>query len=146
MNGLAFLMLLIGAVLLFFAWLGAGDDEKGNPSRFREAVSVTRTYGVIFLCAAVAVFVLGQLRPTPASAQVLNCSGWSEMQWFLSGRFGETPVAAAQIGPTLIMQVLVSASGTFTIVHIDPRGVACIIAAGTDWELLPQPPIGETEG
>lgn len=64
------------------------------------------------------------------------CMPAADLTAALTRQFGEYPLATALIGPGILMQVHVSATGTWTMTLIRPDGVACIGAAGRDFNLL----------
>ncbi len=84
---------------------------------------------------------------TPALSQPVACSTYIGLRDSLKNRFQETAIGGGiTASAKTIIQVFASPSGkTFTVLSIQADGLACIIAAGRDW----QPgtlPIGGQEG
>ena len=73
---------------------------------------------------------LGQFAAVPAFAS-LQCASHEKMIELLSKRFSEVPKA---IG---LVEVYVSKTGTWTILVTNSEGQTCILAAGNDWEDVP---------
>ncbi len=54
---------------------------------------------------------------------------------------GGIGLAKGSTGPVHVIEVFVSAGGSFTIVRTMPNNQACIIGAGTDWEFRGVPKV-----
>lgn len=51
-----------------------------------------------------------------------------------STEFGETPQSSGLVnGSGVLIEILVSPSGTWSIFSISPTGMACLVASGTEW-------------
>ena len=86
------------------------------------------------------IFVLGR----PAAAQgVVPCGDRETVVAMLAKRYRETPRAMGLASRSGVMQVLVSPSGSWTILMINTAGRACMIAVGESWEDLKPPPAGD---
>ena len=53
--------------------------------------------------------------------------------------YSETPVSMGLESNGGVIEILVSPSGSFTIILMWPNGVSCVMAAGEGWEYLPKP-------
>lgn len=74
----------------------------------------------------------------PASAdQSMACGERDEMLSHLSGKYQEEPVAMGLATNGSVVEILASAAGgSFTIVYTTPDGLTCMMAAGSNWEVL----------
>lgn len=53
----------------------------------------------------------------------------------LQNRFAEIDIGGGRIGPQLVARVFASPDGaTFTILAVNPNGLACLVLSGDDWE------------
>ena len=64
----------------------------------------------------------------------------------LAEDYGEVRTAIGLAGDRRLIEVYVSARGTFSIVVTSPDGRACLMAAGEGWERLPVRPAATQEG
>lgn len=70
-----------------------------------------------------------------ASAQPRLCQEWPVLRDFLKERYGEVPIGGGIVSADTIITVLASPEGkTFSIVSIGRHGIACMDAAGGDWD------------
>jgi hypothetical protein len=92
---------------------------------------ITATLAALSLCLA-----------STAQAQ-RQCGPRDQVVQVLSKQYQEGPRAAGMINRMTMMEVYVSAKGTWTILITDSNGMACILAAGAAWGELPPPPKGE---
>jgi hypothetical protein len=80
----------------------------------------------------------------PAAAQQV-CAERAAILLHLDKNYGETP-AGLGIGPggARIVELLTSATGTWTIIVSTPRGPTCLLANGQNWQTaaLPEPDPG----
>ena len=86
------------------------------------------------------------LQPVGAAAQGRQCAPRPAVLEILAERHGETRRGIGMHASGRVVEVFASeASGTWTVVATDPRGVTCLIASGTGWEDLREalPPAGE---
>jgi hypothetical protein len=86
--------------------------------------------------AAVCVVLAG----SPATAQQRPaCTDRSNVLSHLSTRYSETPVAMGVANNGGVIEILSSKSGkSWTIILTMPNGMTCMIAAGENWEALPE--------
>lgn len=80
----------------------------------------------------------------PAQAQT-HCEVRASLIEKLHKGFGEYPVAIGLASTGNLLEVLISADGTWTILITSPNGLACVAATGEHWQTLPKAkPAGET--
>lgn len=84
----------------------------------------------------VGAFCLASL---PSHAAV--CMKHKTLVGYLSAKFNEQPKAVGLVASAGLMEVYVSAEGTWTIVMTTPQGIACIVAAGDTWEDVKSSPV-----
>ena len=73
-----------------------------------------------------------------ATAQQPLCTERSEVLTQLSSQYAESPVAMGIANNGGVLEILSSkAGGSWTIILTMPNGVACMIAAGENWESIP---------
>ncbi len=83
-----------------------------------------------------AVFALSSSAlPTPAGA--VECGRHEKVIQLLGTRYQETRKAMGLVSTRGMMEVYVSAAGTWTVLLTSPEGIACIVAAGDAWEDAP---------
>ncbi len=71
----------------------------------------------------------------PAHAQS-NCDNRTSLIAKLDRNFGEQPIAVGLATTGNLLEVLISADGTWTILITSPDGLTCIAAAGEHWQTL----------
>ncbi len=77
---------------------------------------------------------------TPASAQIA-CSKREDVMKHLAAKFSEAPVAVGLANNGGVIEVLSTGNGsTWTIIITMPDGMSCLVAAGQEWETLPDAP------
>ena len=81
----------------------------------------------------------------PARAQVI-CGGHDYLAARLAEAFEEKRLGYGVAGEAAILEVFVSASGTWTILMTDVKGQSCILAAGDGWEDTQATPVGQPGG
>jgi hypothetical protein len=87
--------------------------------------------------ASVAVLAFGLAQT--ASAQQPACTKRSDILSHLANKYSEAPVAIGLANNGGVLEVLSSQSGkSWTIILTMPNGTACMIAAGENWESVPQ--------
>jgi hypothetical protein len=70
---------------------------------------------------------------TPAQAQQqMLCGLRDEMGKMLENRFGEQPQAGGVVGDRIV-ELLVSQTGSWTILITSTDGRACVVTGGEDW-------------
>jgi hypothetical protein len=88
----------------------------------------------------VALPLLAAIAATPAAAdESMACGKRDEMLGHLSGKYQEEPVAMGLATNGSLVEILASDSGnSFTIVYTTPDGRTCMMAAGSNWEMVTQ--------
>lgn len=66
-----------------------------------------------------------------------QCGPHKQVIEMLSKRFSEVPKAVGIVGEKRIMEVFISEKGTWTILVTNSEGLTCILAAGDEWEDVP---------
>lgn len=99
------------------------------------------------VAALVAAFVfLAPLMPRAQSITQMNatpCVAAKDLPTMLK-RFEENPIGAGLSSDgTSLYYVVVSKSGTFTMIRRDANGMACLIGGGNSWQEIDLPPEGE---
>ena len=86
-----------------------------------------------FLFTAVSLVSIAAI-PSPASAQQqpMLCGLRDDMGKMLDQRFGEQPQAAGVVGDRIV-ELLVSQTGSWTILLTSTDGRACVVTGGEDW-------------
>lgn len=79
------------------------------------------------------------LAGAPALAQDMPCADRGFIMEALEQRYGEVSVGYGYDPRNLVVEVYVSAEGTWTLLGVGPDGTACMLAAGTDWVFVEQP-------
>ena len=84
--------------------------------------------------------VLVAVAATPAAAdESMACGKRDEMLGHLSGKYQEEPVAMGLATNGSLVEILASDTGnSFTIVYTTPDGQTCMMAAGSNWEMVKQ--------
>lgn len=75
--------------------------------------------------------------PTAMSANMLDMSMCGEREQVvteLQNQFNETPMAVGQVDGNAVVEILVSASGSWTILATGTDGTSCIVSAGEGFE------------
>ncbi|WP_214470788.1 hypothetical protein [Mesorhizobium sp. dw_380] len=81
------------------------------------------------------VAIGGALALTTLSAQAqLVCGGRSDVVAGLAKAFQERQIGYGVVGQVAIVEIYVSASGSWTLLITDVSGRSCILAAGEGWE------------
>jgi hypothetical protein len=62
---------------------------------------------------------------------------------YLAEKFAERPNGLGLIRDQRVMELFVSATGTWSVVLTDTRGIACLVMAGESWDRVPAPPTPE---
>jgi hypothetical protein len=74
---------------------------------------------------------------TGASALEVRCAKHSMMLNLLTKKYSEKQVATGTVNEDRLMQLFVSPKGSWTLLMTKTDGEACIVAAGQNWEALP---------
>ena len=88
--------------------------------------------GIIVALALLASVTAGS---RPAHAQQ-SCDVRKTLLAKLDTGYDEQPVAIGVASTGNVVELLVSANGTWTILVTRPNGIACIAAVGEDWQAL----------
>jgi hypothetical protein len=90
----------------------------------------------------IALAALLAILPCVSAAEALavqvQCAKHEFMRKLLTKKFSEEPVAIGTVNQDRFMELFVSAEGTWTVLMTQTDGQACILAAGENWESLPQ--------
>jgi len=91
----------------------------------------------------IATFVIGLLMlagysVTAFAMPATFCGNRAEVAQTLEKSYAEHPSAMGLSAGGGMVEVFSSKNGTWTIVITQPTGLSCIIAAGENWESLPQ--------
>ncbi len=89
----------------------------------------------LFVAAFAAFPALAQETPT--------CVKRSDLLNHLATNFDESPVAMGLTTSGKVLEVVVSAGGSWTIIITTPSGISCGIVSGESWKDMP--PEGEEE-
>jgi hypothetical protein len=73
-----------------------------------------------------------------ASAFEIQCAKHDQIAGRLAKKYSERPVGAGTIGDERYMQLFVSPQGSWSVVVTKTDGESCIVAAGANWESMPQ--------
>jgi len=78
-------------------------------------------------------FAVSTISAMPAQAQQqMLCGLRDDMGKMLEKRFGEQPQAAGVVGDRIV-ELLVSQTGSWTILMTSADGRACVVTGGEDW-------------
>lgn len=72
-----------------------------------------------------------------AKAQQPPCAPHTEILRWLEDKHGEVPIAIAKMDGGGLIEVVVSPSGSWSILAIRSDGYACFVASGTGWTKPP---------
>lgn len=93
--------------------------------------------------ACIAALLLFSCRPAAAPQ---FCMPWNQLRDHLADTFQEVTIGGGAMGQTYALRVFAGPDGkSFTIVVIGADNLACIVAAGSDWEIADPPPAIETK-
>ena len=73
--------------------------------------------------------------PAPAACEVQLLRRRAEMVKSLAEKFKENPAAVGVVNPSAVIEVFVSADGTWTILATGTDGKSCVLSAGDGWEI-----------
>ena len=74
---------------------------------------------------------------SPGAATMLPCGRRDEVVATVERIYGEVPAAMGLASNGAVIEVLVSDTGSFTMILTRPDGISCLMAAGENWENLP---------
>ena len=102
----------------------------------RQRAGVSGMRGVQLATAAIlAVGPGAAIAETDVAPLRLPCFSHAEVARQLKGTYAEAPVSLGLQANGNLLQVFSSSEGgTWTIVSTSPDGMACVLAAGRDWE------------
>lgn len=72
--------------------------------------------------------------PDARAAAAMLCGPRKDVVEDLARDHGELPISWGLIGNSHLIEVFVSPTGDFTIIVTRPDGLACIMAAGENWQ------------
>jgi hypothetical protein len=85
-----------------------------------------------------AVFAVISLISIAGNAEAApQCGEHDKIVDVLGHKFKETRRVMGVVNAQAVMEMFMSAQGTWTMVITDTRGTACIAAAGQDWQDVP---------
>ena len=96
--------------------------------------------GVVLLAIGPAAPPAGAETTEPTVA--LPCHDYARIVETLEKRYGEAPQALGLQSNGHLLQVFISAAGSWTILTVAPSGIGCIVAAGRSWQTRPPAPLG----
>lgn len=71
----------------------------------------------------------------PTAMAPPTCGSYAELVGLLGDRFDERPASSGLADDGTVMQVFAAASaGTWTMVSVQPGGMACVLATGRAWQ------------
>lgn len=88
--------------------------------------------------AALAALLLIVAGTFPAAAQMSRCADRSQVVEWLQSRHQEKPVFVGSVGDQVSFELWASDRGSWTLLRTTPTGIACLVAAGQDGEVMPQ--------
>ncbi len=77
--------------------------------------------------------LLAFLLPTNALAQHAFCADRQQIIDKLKERYEEVPRYTAIATPAAILEILISPSGTYTVIVTSPGSPTCLVASGKHW-------------
>jgi len=130
------------------ALLGTADARDPGTGKRRPGAARERPAGVSAaldaalggfqaLLVAFAIFLGGALFDAPQANAQQACGDRAEFVEKLGKAYSEAPRAIGLSDAGTIVEVLVSPSGSWTILVNHPNSVTCLVAAGQYWESLP---------
>ncbi len=72
------------------------------------------------------------------STAAIQCGPHLRMTQVLASKYSEAPKAIGTVNQARFMEVYTAKSGSWTILITSADGNSCIVAAGQDWEDVPQ--------
>lgn len=83
------------------------------------------------------------LSASSAQAAVPSCMNYSDLLDALGGRYNEAPIGTGAMPTNQVLEIFRAQDNTtWTAVVIMPSGLACVVAAGKDWQSLEWQPLG----
>ena len=65
-----------------------------------------------------------------------NCAPRQALLMALAEQYAEAPVVQGLINSNAAMELYASSAGTWTLTAVGPNGTSCIVASGTDLEMV----------
>jgi hypothetical protein len=92
----------------------------------------TRSLSLAAMCAAISlVSIAGNAAAAP------QCGDHDKIVDVLGHKYKETRRIMGVVNSTAVMEMFMSAQGTWTMVITDTRGISCVTAAGEEWQDVP---------
>lgn len=85
------------------------------------------------------VSLVAALCGPPAVAEEMTCADRGRLQEALETRYGEVSVGYGLEDRNGVVEVYVSASGSWTLLVTRADGTSCVIGTGTSWVFVEQP-------
>ena len=82
---------------------------------------------------ALAIGALAAEAPAQQSANPKGCAPRSQIVEYLAHKYGETLKGAGRQEPKAVMELYVSAKGTWSVIVTRPDGISCPVAVGDNW-------------
>lgn len=86
---------------------------------------------------AIAAFAMLVAVLVTAAPAAIQCGPHDRMIHVLGTKYREAVKADGTVSRERIMEIFVSGSGSWTVLVTDTDGLACIVAAGEDWQDVP---------
>ncbi|MBL4591270.1 MAG: hypothetical protein JKY96_04855 [Phycisphaerales bacterium] len=99
--------------------------------------------GLFFLCFSLFVGALSLKEASAAGAAKNPCASREKMVELLSTRYLEKHQAMGLVSSRGVIELYVSASGSWTMLITNSSGKACILAAGKHWQTTIAAPKGD---
>ena len=87
---------------------------------------------------AVSLVVAGLIAGTQTAAAAYRCGPRDKIIEVLGSKYLENRQALGLSGNALVVELFVSAAGTWTVTSTNTQGVTCVIAAGEAWQQAPK--------
>jgi len=95
-----------------------------------------RRYRTVIL--STLLVIAGSSVIAPAALAQPVCGSRQSISESLKKSYTEAPISMGLTSGGGVIEVFSSPKGTWTLVITQPNGMSCLIAAGQDWETLPQ--------
>jgi hypothetical protein len=82
------------------------------------------------------------LAPVSAAEQGVTCGSHDAIVAYLKQNYSENRQALGLTMDGALIELYVSAGGTWSVLLTVPHGASCLIAAGSDWHTIPPPAAG----
>ncbi len=109
-------------------------------NRFEPAGKFYR--GLVVMGVIAVSFLLGVILDSRTAFAQQVCGLHTDIVKKLAQIHSETPQAIGISSEGALLEVLVSSTGTWTILVTEPGRMTCLVATGQDWESLPVIPKG----